>query len=404
MIKKQLSKVKLAYAPAGPNAFRRMIGSAEGATAGEIVAVYDKNDRPYGVGLYNPRSQIALRIFTRENPDVFDLETFIKRQVSRAVDFRRSVLKLDKTTDACRLVHDYGDGLPGLVVDRYGDNIVLEFYSFAMYRLAPLLEAAFREHFPKAVFHHRASSYTETMEGFTLPTWQQAGPQKAQDGKLRAVSPAKKARVSENGVLFEVDLAGGHKTGFFCDQRDNRLYASSLAEGRSVLDICSYTGGFGIYAMKLGGAKEVTCVELDAEAVELSKRNANINKVKIDPVCSDAFPYMRQMFQNSKKYEMVILDPYKLVASREDQEKGIFKYRDFNRLALSLVAEGGLFVSCSCSGLVSMDDFSHIVRAAAANAGRRAHIFRKSGAGADHPVASDYPEGEYLKAIWARVY
>ena len=401
-MKKQLSKVKLAYAPAGPNAFRRMIGSAEGASAGEIVAVYDKNNRPYGVGLYNPRSQIALRIFTRENPDIFDLESFIKRQVSRAVDFRRSVLKLDKVTDACRLVHDYGDGLPGLVVDRYGDNIVLEFYSFAMYRLAPMLEAAFREHFPKAVFHHRASSYTEAMEGFKLPAPQPVI--STAGGKHMAVSPAKKARVSENGVLFEVDLAGGHKTGFFCDQRDNRLYASSLAEGRSVLDICSYTGGFGIYAMKLGGAKEVTCVELDADAVELSKRNANINKVTIDPVCSDAFPYMRQMFQNSKKYDMVILDPYKLVASREDQEKGIFKYRDFNRLALSLVAEGGLFLSCSCSGLVSMEDFSHIVRAAAANAGRRAHIFRKSGAGADHPVASDYPEGEYLKAVWARVY
>jgi 23S rRNA (cytosine1962-C5)-methyltransferase len=379
-----------------------MIGSAEGASAGEIVAVYDKNNRPYGVGLYNPRSQIALRIFTRENPDIFDLESFIKRQVSRAVDFRRSVLKLDKVTDACRLVHDYGDGLPGLVVDRYGDNIVLEFYSFAMYRLAPMLEAAFREHFPKAVFHHRASSYTEAMEGFKLPAPQPVI--STAGGKHMAVSPAKKARVSENGVLFEVDLAGGHKTGFFCDQRDNRLYASSLAEGRSVLDICSYTGGFGIYAMKLGGAKEVTCVELDADAVELSKRNANINKVTIDPVCSDAFPYMRQMFQNSKKYDMVILDPYKLVASREDQEKGIFKYRDFNRLALSLVAEGGLFLSCSCSGLVSMEDFSHIVRAAAANAGRRAHIFRKSGAGADHPVASDYPEGEYLKAVWARVY
>ncbi len=401
-MKKQLSKVKLAYAPAGPNAFRRMIDSAEGASAGEIVAVYDKNNRPYGVGLYNPRSQIALRIFTRENPDVFDLESFIKRQVSRAVDFRRSVLKLDKVTDACRLVHDYGDGLPGLVVDRYGDNIVLEFYSFAMYRLAPMLEAAFREHFPKAVFHHRASSYTEAMEGFNLPAPQAVI--STAGGKHMSVSHAKKARVSENGVLFEVDLAGGHKTGFFCDQRDNRLYASSLAEGRSVLDICSYTGGFGIYAMKLGGAKEVTCVELDADAVELAKRNANINKVTIDPVCSDAFPYMRQMFQNSKKYDMVILDPYKLVASREDQEKGIFKYRDFNRLALSLVAEGGLFLSCSCSGLVSMEDFSHIVRAAAANAGRRAHIFRKSGAGADHPVASDYPEGEYLKAVWARVY
>ena len=273
-MKKQLSKVKLAYAPAGPNAFRRMIGSAGAATAGEIVAVYDKNDRPYGVGLYNPRSQIALRIFTRENPDIFDLEGFIKRQVSRAVSFRKDVLKLDKVTNACRLVHDYGDGLPGLVVDRYGDNIVLEFYSFAMYRLAPLLEAAFREHFPKAVFPHRARSYTETMEGFKLPAAQPA--MSSVGGKLMAVSPAKKARVSENGVLFEVDMAGGHKTGFFCDQRDNRLYASSLAEGRSVLDICSYTGGFGIYAMKLGGAKDVTCVELDPEAVELSKRNANI--------------------------------------------------------------------------------------------------------------------------------
>ncbi|HOW89997.1 MAG TPA: hypothetical protein PL037_06925, partial [Elusimicrobiales bacterium] len=237
MMKKTLSKVKLAYAPAGPNAFRRMIGSAGNASPGEIVAVYDKNDRPYGVGLYNPRSQIALRIFTRENPDVFDLESFIKRQVGRAVEFRRSVLGLDRTTDAYRLVHDYGDGLPGLVVDRYGDNIALEFYSFAMYRLAPVLEEAFREHFPKAVFHHRASSYTETMEGFKV-----SAPRRTAEagGKHISVSPAQKARVTENGVFFEVDLAGGHKTGFFCDQRDNRLFASSLAGGRSVLDICSY--------------------------------------------------------------------------------------------------------------------------------------------------------------------
>jgi 23S rRNA (cytosine1962-C5)-methyltransferase len=240
------------------------------------------------------------------------------------------------------------------------------------------------------------------MEGFKLPVKQPAAAML--DGKPCSTSPGKKVRVTENGVHFEVDLAGGHKTGFFCDQRDNRLYASSLAEGRTVLDICSYTGGFGIYAKKLGGAKEVSCVELDPAAVELLTRNANINGVKIDAVCSDAFPYMRQMFQNSRKYDMVILDPYKLVASREDREYGIFKYRDFNRLALSLVAEGGVFVSCSCSGMVSMEDFSHIVRAAATNAGRRAQIFRKSGAGADHPVAADYPEGEYLKAVWSKVY
>ncbi len=389
-MKKPLFKVRLSHAPAGPNAFRRMIDAAEeGAIAGGIAAVYDKAGRPYGVGLYNPRSQIALRIFTRENPDTFDLTAFIKERVARAVGFRRDVLKLDAVTDACRLVHDYGDGLPGLVVDRYGKHIVLEFYSYAMYRLASFLETAFREHFPDAIFHHRASTYTETMEGFNIK------PSKA---------AVQKTRVKENGVLFEVDLAGGHKTGFFCDQRDNRLYASTFAGGRSMLDICAYTGGFGLYAAKLGGAADVTCVELDPEASSLSKRNANINGVKIDAVCSDAFPYMRQMAENSKRYGLVVLDPYKLVASREDQERGIFKYRDFNRLALSLVEKGGIFVTCSCSGLVSMDDFYQLVRAAAGNAGRRAQIFKRSGAGADHPVAGDYPEGEYLKAVWARIY
>jgi len=200
-----------------------------------------------------------------------------------------------------------------------------------------------------------------------------------------------------------VDLKSGYKTGFFCDQRENRLYASQFAAGRKVIDLCAYTGGFGVYAAK-AGAESVTCVELDPEASEQSKRNANINKVKIDAVCADAFTYMRQMIELKRKFGLVVLDPYKLVSSREERDKGIFKYRDFNRIALALVEEGGVFVTCSCSGMVSMDEFSFIVRGAAANAGRRVQIFKKSGAGPDHPVAADYPEGEYLKAVWARVY
>jgi 23S rRNA (cytosine1962-C5)-methyltransferase len=216
-------------------------------------------------------------------------------------------------------------------------------------------------------------------------------------------APAHKTRVTENGVQFEVDLKAGYKTGFFCDQRENRQYASTFAPGKKMIDICSYTGGFGIYGAR-AGAESVTCVELDPEACEMSKRNANINKVKIDVACADAFTYMRQMLELKRRYGLVVLDPYKLVANREEREKGIFKYRDFNRLALSLVEEGGIFVTCSCSGMVSMDEFSFIVRGAAANSGRRVQIFKKSGAGPDHPVAADYPEGEYLKAIWARVY
>jgi 23S rRNA (cytosine1962-C5)-methyltransferase len=383
-----LPRVKLSHAPAGPNAFKRMIDTADRAEAGQLVAVYDKNDNPYGVAIYNPRSQITLRIFTRENPEEFLVDRFFDERVSRAVAFRRDVLKLPEKTDAYRLVHDYADGLPGLTVDIYKDQIALEFYSLGMYRLWPNIEAAFKKHFPGASFHHRATAYTQEMEGFSI---------KPEPG------PGRKTRITENGVQFEIDMKSGYKTGFFCDQRENRQYASTFAAGRRMIDICAYTGGFGIYGAK-AGAEQVTCVELDPEASEQSRRNANINKVKIDAVCADAFTYMRQMIDLKRKYGLVVLDPYKLVSSREERDKGIFKYRDFNRIALALVEEGGLFVTCSCSGMVSMEEFSFIVRGAAANAGRRVQIFKKSGAGPDHPVAADYPEGEYLKAIWARVY
>ncbi|MCM2267737.1 MAG: class I SAM-dependent rRNA methyltransferase [Elusimicrobiales bacterium] len=383
-----LPRVKLSHAPAGPNAFKRMVDIADRAEAGQLVAVYDKNNNPYGVAIYNPRSQIMLRIISRENPDEFLVEKFLDDRVTRAVAFRRDVLKIPEKSDAYRLVHDYADGLPGITVDVYKDQIALEFYSLGMYRLWPYIEAAFKKHFPGASFHHRASSYTQEMEGFSIKP---------------EAAPAHKTRVTENGVQFEVDLKAGYKTGFFCDQRENRLFASTFAPGKKVIDICSYTGGFGIYAAK-AGAEAVTCVELDPEACEMSKRNANINKVKIDVACADAFTYMRQMLELKRRYGLVVLDPYKLVANREERDKGIFKYRDFNRLALSLVEEGGIFVTCSCSGMVSMDEFSFIVRGAAANSGRKVQIFKKSGAGPDHPVAADYPEGEYLKAIWARVY
>ncbi len=384
-----LPRVKLSHAPAGPNAFKRMIDTADRAEPGQLVAVYDKNGNPYGTAIYNPRSQITLRIVSRENPDEFSVEKFLDEKVSRAVSLRRGVLRLPERTDAYRLVHDYADGLPGLTADIYKDQIVLEFYSLGMYRLWPAIQAAFKKQFPEAVFHHRASAYTQEMEGFSI--------------KPEAAA-SHKTRISENGVQFELDLKAGYKTGFFCDQRENRLYASSLAAGRRMLDICAYTGGFGVYAAKLGGASEVTCVELDPEASALSRRNANINRVSVDAVCADAFTYMRQMLEQKRRYGLVVLDPYKLVSSREEREKGIFKYRDFNRLALSLVEEGGVFVTCSCSGMVSMEEFSFILRGAASNTGRRVQILKKAGAGPDHPVAADYPEGEYLKCIFCRVF
>lgn len=386
-----LPKIWLSHAPAGPNAYRRMIAKTDrNAKQGDLVAVYDKNGRLYGVAIYNPKSQISVRILTRENLAEFTIEKYLDEKITRAVELRRDILKIFETSNAFRLIHDYADGLPGLTADYYNDNIVLEFYSIGMYRLADKIEAAFRRHFPNAKFHHRATAHTQEMEGFNLPEQPDLG-------------KGIRTKITENGVLFEVNLRAGFKTGFFCDQRDNRVFAASFAKDKTVLDLCSYTGGFGIYAAK-AGAKAVTCVELDQGASAQCKRNANINQVRVDCVCGDAFMYMRQMIANKKQYDMVILDPYKLIASRDDYEYGLFKYRDFNRIALSLVKPGGIFITCSCSGLVDMKEFNWIVRGAGHAAGRKLQILRKSGAGGDHPVAAEYPEGEYLKCITCRVF
>ncbi|MHB2027132.1 MAG: class I SAM-dependent rRNA methyltransferase [Elusimicrobiota bacterium] len=377
--------VRLRSAASGPRLFKRMLGNVDPkAKPGDIVAVYDKSDAPYGIASYNPRNVVALKLLIRGVSD-FNVETFFSNRLAQAIEFRRKTLDLDARTKAYRLVHDQGDGLPGLVIDRYGDYFVLEFYSLAMFRRADILERVLFEYFPGALFVRRASDFSQSMEGFSI----RAGPDI-------------KTRVRENGVFFEVAPSGGYKTGFFCDQRENRLGAARLARGRRVLDVCAYSGGFGIYAMTLGGAAEATCVELDPEASELCRRNANINRTRINSVCADAFPYLRQMLANKQSYDFIILDPYKLIASKESERLGRQKYLDLNRLAFSLLSPGGFLLTCSCSGLLSGESFQQIIRTAAGSAGRRVQIFSKSGAGPDHPFAADFPEGEYLKAIWCR--
>jgi 23S rRNA (cytosine1962-C5)-methyltransferase len=378
--------VKIRSAASGPQLFKRMIDEVDPkARAGDVVAVYDKSGAPYGAALYNPKSLISLRLLSRGLTG-FDTETYFAQRLARAVEHRRVTLSLDKTTEAYRLVHDIGDGLPGLVVDRYGDYIVLDFYSLGMFKQAGRLERLLKEHFPQARFIQRASQHSESMEGF----------------KIKPGEPVR-LRIKENGVLFEVEPSGGFKTGFFCDQRENRLALAGLCAGKRVLDVCSYTGGFALYAKKLGGAAEVTSVELDPDASALAKKNANINQIQIRTVCVDAFPYLRQAAFNNEVYDVVVLDPYKLIGNKEDYALGRQKYLDLNRLAFSLLREGGILLTNSCSGMVPWDEFQQFIRTAAGSAGRRVSIFKKSGAGPDHPFAVDFPEGEYLKALWCRV-
>jgi 23S rRNA (cytosine1962-C5)-methyltransferase len=213
------------------------------------------------------------------------------------------------------------------------------------------------------------------------------------------------AKIREHGVRYEVDFVEGHKTGFFCDQRDNRRRLAALVAGKRVLDLCCYSGGFSVSAA-LAGAAEVTGVDLDEAAVAMARRNANLNQARVSWVHCDAFSYARQMRDNGKRWDVVILDPPKLVHGRDDESatEGRRRYEDLNGLGMMITEPGGLLVTCSCSGMLPAEEFEDIVCRMALRTRRRLQILDRTGAGGDHPVMSNSPEGRYLKLIWARVW
>jgi 23S rRNA (cytosine1962-C5)-methyltransferase len=214
-------------------------------------------------------------------------------------------------------------------------------------------------------------------------------------------------KITEHGIRYAVDFIDGHKTGFFCDQRENRLRWGQWVKGcESVLDLCSYTGGFSLAAKKIGGCAEVQAVDLDEKAIEQARTNSNLNQCRLSLTHADVFAWGRQMVANGAQYDAVVLDPPKLLHSREDDEeakKGRNKYYDMNALALQLVKPGGLFLSCSCSGLLDVAEFEEIVMRSAHRNKRKLQILDRTGAGPDHPVMSNCAESRYLKAIWAVV-
>ena len=374
-----------------PFIFKKMVIGAVGAARpidGDLVRVVDRDHLPLGFGLWNGRSQIALRLLTYGPiPPTGELWS---TRIDSAVALRRDVLGLDGVTNAYRVLHAEGDGLSGLIVDRYDDVLAVEVFSLGMYqRIGPLLGLLAGALGTK---HYRVT----VDERVAL----------AEDFPGRPViSPALPPRVTitEHGVRFRVHFEGGHKTGFFCDQRDNRLRLAGLCRDRTVLDLCSYTGGFGLYALTKGGAREVTCVDLDEKAVALARENANANQVRPGLVHADAFGYLRQMGTNGRSYGVVVLDPPKLIPTRLDVAPGKRKYFDLNVLAMSVVEPGGLLLTCSCSGLLPTEEFLTLLRAAARKAGRTAQVLAVTGAGPDHPVGLDALQGAYLKAVWLRL-
>ncbi|MDQ3329596.1 MAG: class I SAM-dependent rRNA methyltransferase [Planctomycetota bacterium] len=370
-----------------PHLFRKRLGAWDKrASHGDLVRVASRDGETFGYGLFNPRSEITVRLLTRgeEIPDA----AWWRERLASAVSLRRDLLKLDGVTDACRLVHAEADGLSGFIVDRFGDVLSAEIFGLGMWQRRNALLDVLRELTGAAHTIVRPGPRTLDQEGF------EAGVE---------LSPgcSEKVVINEHGVRFNVDFSTGHKTGFFCDQRDNRRLVASFAAGRSLLDLCCYTGGFAL-SSKVAGASEVTAVDLDEQAIELAKRNAKLNRTDVRFSHSDVFSYMRDLQRNERRFGLVVLDPPKLIATRDDFDDGRKRYFDLNRLALPLVEPGGLMLTCSCSGLMPLEEFQKTI-SAASPAGRRVQILETRGAAPDHPVGTDCPETAYLKALWLRV-
>lgn len=388
-----------------PLVYRKRIARVDReAGPGDLVEVREGEGQRVGYGLYNPKSELALRMLSRgdELPD----EAWWRRQLEEAVRLRVETLRLNDVTDAYRVVHAEGDGLSGIVIDKLADVLSVECFGVGMYQrasaivelLAPLVGTK----------HHlvRGGPATVAQEGFEAE-------------EISSPELPRRVTIQEFGARFRVDFEAGHKTGFFCDQRDNRRLLASFCRDKTVLDLCCYTGGFAIQAKKLGGAADVIGVDLDNEPLELAKENANLNQVRIKFAQADAFAYIRDMMAGGRTFDVVVLDPPKLIRSRAEIDEGTRKHFDLNRLAMRLVAPGGLMLSCTCAGLLSHDEFLRLIYASARQAGReispateergarhaprQVQILAKAGAASDHPVATNCPETEYLQAVFMRL-
>jgi len=384
---------QLKYFSFQPAIFPRLLGQVSSdARPGDLVNVYDKNGERVGIGLFNPRAKIPLRVVA--HGELPRDEVYFENAIRQAVALRRDIFKLDAVSDAYRLLNSDGDGMSGLTIDRYGDTLLCEIYSLGMAqrlpKWLPLLHELAGTKFARVHVDHDLGS----LEGIKPSTF----------NETNAAAP-NKVKIREHGIRYEVDFAEGHKTGFFCDQRENRLAFARFTKDARVLDLCCYTAGFSLNAKVTGGAADVTAVDLDEVAIAQAKRNANLNQARIKFVHADAFAYARQMQQNGEKWDVVMLDPPKFIFTRDvaGNWEGRQKYEDLNILSISLVKPGGIFVTCSCSGLLSLEDFEAHVIKAAHRLDRRLQFLDRTGPGSDHPVFSNCLESRYLKVLWARV-
>lgn len=355
--------------------------------AGDIVDVVMPNGRFYARGLYNPDSKIRIRILTFEDEPI--TEAFWRGRMAQAVRLRKLVVA---NTNAYRTVYGEADRLPGLIVDRYDDTLVMQTLSAGMDRRKELLADLLCEETGAGRVYLRNDAKSRALEGLPAGT-----------GFLRG-DGATTIEVYEGPARFHVDIARGQKTGWFCDQRDNRFAAARFAAGAEVLEVFCHTGAFGIHAA-LGGAKSVEGLDVSEEALGLARNHAVLNQVqdRCHYRSADAFDEMRRLERAGRRYDLVLLDPPAFARSKQAVPRALAGYKDVNLLGIRLTRPEGIMITSSCSHHVTELDLWKAIGRAAQDAKRQIRLLEQRGQAADHPVLASMPETRYLKCFILQV-
>jgi len=377
-----------------PWIFSGAVDKAPAVDPGSLVQVHDNRGRFLGRGYYNPRSMIRVRLLCHDPLRPIDA-TYFHETLTRAYQLRCSTPGL-QTTNAYRLVHGESDGLPGLIVDRYGDFLVVQFHTLGMEcRRQEIIDALVAITKPQGIYE-RSDVGTRRTEGLEdRPT-----------GTVYGEAPPPFIKINENGITLFVDVYHGQKTGLFLDQRDNRILLHTYAEATSILNCFAYTSGFSAHALQ-GGATSTLDVDIAPSVLPAARQTLAANTPTGTParyLITDLFPFLEQAAERGPRFDTVILDPPALLRQRSNHKRAMGVYTKLNRNALKLVRDGGLFISSSCSARISQEDFFQVLRRAAIGAGVQMRQLHYTLQPPDHPVDLAFPEGRYLKCVFARVY
>lgn len=373
-----------------PWIFSGAVKSVEaGAQSGEVLRIHDEDGRFLAYAAYSAQSQIVARALSFAEQDVID-EAFYRRRLATAIAGRRHLLR---GSNAVRLVHAESDGLPGVIADRYGDVVVLQLLTAGADPLREMLGRLLMELTGAKTVYERSDADVRELEG--LPV---------RNGLVAGEAPADEVIIEENGLKIAVDIVHGHKTGFYLDQRDNRAITRSLSADADVLNCFCYTGTMSAAALA-GGAKTVLSIDSSGPSLQMGARNLQINNLdaaRAEWLEADVFQALRKLRDQARSFDLVILDPPKFAPTAHHAEKASRAYKDINLLGLKLLRPGGHLMTFSCSGGISADLFQKIIAGAALDAHVDAQIVQRLSPGADHPVALNFPEGDYLKGLLLR--